>query len=212
MTESSLELQTAIVRYLPYLQEIRKRILFVVAVFLIGAVIGFIYFEPIIKTVLSFYNLKGLNIVFTSPFQFINLAVNSGVIVGIITVFPFFIFQLLSFLKPALREKEYQLLVSSIPVSIALFIMGFSFGSWIMKFVVDVFSHQSTQLQVQNIWDIESFLSNIFLTSLFLGLFFPVQAKFRFFSRVLNRLNQPCCLLLVVIQSCPFLLYQKSCK
>ncbi len=172
MIESSNEIQALIIRYSPYLQEIRKRILFVLAFFLIGASIGFIYFEPIIKLVMRFYDLDGLNLVFTSPFQFINLATSSAVVVGVMTVFPLLLYQTLSFLKPALKEKEYKLIISSIPLSFLLFIIGFAFGSWIMKFVVVVFSKQSKELQIQNLWDIEHFLTNIFTTSLLLGLFF----------------------------------------
>lgn len=172
MIETSPELQATIDRYMPYLQEIRRRLLLVFSVFLVGGVIGFVYFEPIVKAIMNFYDLEKLNIVFTSPFQFINLAINSGVVVGIITVFPFFIYQLLSFLRPALKKNEYRFLVLSIPPSIVLFLIGFLFGNWIMKFVVDVFAQQSSDLQIESLWDIESFLSKIFTTSVFLGLFF----------------------------------------
>lgn len=166
------ELQAVIARYLPYLVEIRKRLLFVFAVFFIGAAVGFMYFEQIIKAVMRFYDLKGLNIVFTSPFQFIDLSISSGMLVGMIIVFPILIYQVLSFLKPALKDKEYRMLLSSIPVSVLLFIIGFAFGSWMMKFVVSVFSQQSTHLQIQNLWDIENFLRKIFITAIFLGIFF----------------------------------------
>ena len=172
MKESSLELQAIITRYMPYLMEIRKRLLFIAALFLIGATVGFIYFEPIIKTVMKFYDLKGLNIVFTSPFQFLNLSIDAAVTIGIIVVFPVILYQLLSFLKPALKEKEYRLVISSVPTSLFLFLVGFGFGSWIMKFVVSVFSQQSSELHIQNLWDIQNFLENIFLTSLLMGILF----------------------------------------
>ncbi|MBI5126875.1 twin-arginine translocase subunit TatC [Candidatus Roizmanbacteria bacterium] len=172
MKKDTLPLQAAITQYMPYLIEIRKRLLFIVAFFLIGASVGFIFFEPIIKAVMKFYNLKGLNIVFTSPFQFINISINSAITIGIMTAFPLIIYQLISFLKPALREQEYKLLLSSIPASLFLFIAGFGFGSWMMKFVVSIFSRQSSSLNVQNLWDIENFLQNIFMTSLFMGILF----------------------------------------
>lgn len=172
MKDTSLELQAIITRYLPYLMEIRKRLFFILAVFLIGGAIGFIYFEPIIRTVMKFYSLKGLNIVFTSPFQFINLSINAAVTFGVLLAFPLIVYQVVSFLKPALKEKEYRLLLSSIPASFILFIVGFGFGSWIMKFVVSVFSQQSMTLNIQNLWDIENFLGNIFVTAIFMGILF----------------------------------------
>ncbi len=170
--DASAQLQANINKYMPYMLEIRKRILSIFAVFVIGASIGFAFFEPIIKIILTFYALEGLNIVFTSPFQFINLAINSAVVIGTITVFPFFIYQLLHFLKPALKDKEYRLLVAAIPPSIILFIIGFIFGNWIMKLMVILFSQQSSNFKIDNLWDIESFIKNIFTTSIFLGIFF----------------------------------------
>ena len=157
---------------MPYLLEIRKRLLFIIAIFLVAAVIGFIYFEPIIKTVIKFYNLKGLNIVFTSPFQYINLSISTAIAVGLFAAFPLIVFQVVSFLKPALRGNEYKLLLYSIPASIFLFICGFAFGSWIEKLLISVFSYQATSLNVQNLWDIENFIENIFMTSLLMGFLF----------------------------------------
>ncbi|KKQ25058.1 MAG: Sec-independent protein translocase, TatC subunit [Candidatus Roizmanbacteria bacterium GW2011_GWC2_37_13] len=172
MKKTSPTLQTAITQYMPYLIEIRKRLFFVLAVFFIAAAVGFIYFEPFIKLILKFYNLKSANIVFTSPFQFINLAVNSGITFGLIIAFPLIIYQLVSFLKPALKSKEYISIITAIPISFILFIIGFSFGGWIMKFVVNILSQQSSQLRVQNLWDIEIFIKNIFMTSLWLAVIF----------------------------------------
>jgi sec-independent protein translocase protein TatC len=172
MKQASLDIETAMARYMPYLMEIRKRLFFIFAVFFVAASIGFIYFQPLIKFVMRLYDLKGINIAFTSPFQFINLAIDSGISIGIIVIFPLLIYQVLSFLKPALKEKEYHLVLSLIPVSVVLFIIGFAFGSWMMKFVVSIFSQQSNQLHIQNLWDIEKFLSQIFLTALFLGILF----------------------------------------
>ena len=83
-----MTLQETINRYFPYLLEIRKRLLFVVSLFAVAAVIGFIYYEKITFTVLQFFSLKGVNVVFTSPFQFFSLAINSGIVAGLVVVFP----------------------------------------------------------------------------------------------------------------------------
>ncbi len=172
MKKDSLPISAAITQYMPYLIEIRKRLLFILVVFIIAASIGFIYFEPVIKIILKFYNVKGVSIVFTSPFQFLNLAVNAGITFGIVIAFPLIIYQLVSFLKPALKSKEYFSIISAVPISFILFIVGFSFGGWIMKFVVNILSQKSGQLQIQNLWDIEIFVSNIFMTSLWLAIVF----------------------------------------
>lgn len=166
------DLQTAVVRYTPYLSEIRKRLLFVFCVFFIAWIIGFIYYQPIVSYIMGLYNLKGINITFTSPFQYINLAINSGMIVGIIIVLPMVIFQILSFLKPALKPKEFNLVLKLLPLSILLFISGFIFGTWLMNFIISMYSQQASGLAIGNLWDVNKFFSQFFLTAALLGVLF----------------------------------------
>jgi len=46
---------------------------FVVAIFLLFGVVGFFYYEKIIVFIIKLIDLGEVNIVFTSPFQFLNL-------------------------------------------------------------------------------------------------------------------------------------------
>lgn len=172
MEKNSAQLQATIVQYMPYLIEIRKRLFFVVSVFIIATVVGFYNFEPIIQFILNFYRIKGIDIVFTSPFQYLSLAISAGVTIGLIASLPLIVFQLVSFLRPALKKHEYRSVVYAIPISIVLFGIGFSFGVWVMKFVIEVFSKQMAQFNMNSLWDIETFMANIFMTSLWLGIVF----------------------------------------
>lgn len=167
--ESSL--QDTINKYYPYLAEIRKRLMFVAAIFISATVLGFFYFEKVLKLALEFFKLEGA-VGFTSPFQFLELSVNSGVLVGVVVIFPFLLFQLLSFLKPALKKKEYRMVLSFIPISILLFIVGFAYGVYIMRYVVVVFKEKSVQLALGNFIDVSKFLSQMLSTSALLGLAF----------------------------------------
>lgn len=166
------DLQASINRFYPFLLEIRKRLLFLICLFFVFGITGFIYYERIITLVLSIFKLQGVNVVFTSPFQFINLAISCGLISGIIAIFPLIITQLFSFLKPALRLKEYRLIVSLLPVSIFLFVLGFSFGATMMKYMIGLFLAKSTNLNIGNLLDVSALLSTILLTSALMDLAF----------------------------------------
>jgi len=168
----SPEVQATINRYFPYLLEIRRRLLFLASLFFVAAGIGFVYYERIISLILKFLNLQGVNVVFTSPFQFFTLAVNSGMFIGLIAIFPLIIIQLVSFLRPALRPKEFRLIILALPLSIILLAVGFGYGVTVMKYVVAIFYQKSVELQIGNILDIELLLSKIILTSLLMGLAF----------------------------------------
>lgn len=172
MDKETSTVQENINKFLPLLMEVRRRVLFMVSIFLIFGIVGFIYYEKIITFVIKLIDLKGINIVFTSPFQFLNLAVSSSLLIGIIASLPILIYQLLQFLKPALKVKEYRSVVTLLPVSIVLFVFGFLFGFEMMKYVVSLFYSKSVELNIGNMLDISDLLSKILLTSSLMGLAF----------------------------------------
>lgn len=159
-------------KYLPYFIEMRRRFLFLVCLFLIATLIGFIYYEEIISGILNLFQFPGVNLVFTSPFQFIGLAINTSLLLGLSVIFPFLTYQLLAFLKPALHPKEFRTLVILLPVGILLFLVGFTYGVLIMRYSVEIFYAQSQKIGVGNFLDIGNFLSQTLTTSTFLGLSF----------------------------------------
>ena len=163
-------------KYLAYLIEIRKRLLFVVSLFLVSSIVGFIYYQKIIGLVLNFFSLEGVNIVFTNPFQFFSLALNSGLIVGVAITFPILIYQLLNFLRPALQSKEYTRILALLPLALLLFIGGFIYGVAMMKYVLQIFYQAATSLSIGNMLDVENFLSKVLLTGLLMGVgfLFPI--------------------------------------
>lgn len=171
LSESS-GLSTLVNKYSSIFSEIRKRILFTLAVFAVSTLVGFIFYEQIIKFLIDILSLKGINIVFTSPFQFINLSISCGLATGVVFVFPLLVYQILSFLRPALRVKEFKMLVGFLPFSVILFLTGFIFGFLIMKWQVQIFLTHSVSLGIGNILDISNLLSVVLLTSTLMGIGF----------------------------------------
>lgn len=163
---------TSLAKYSPFLKEARKRIVVTLIVFLLSTLLGFVFYENIIKFLIDFLSLRGINIVFTSPFQFINLAISCGIASGIVVSLPLLIFQILSFLKPALNFKEFHLVIKFLPFCLVLFLIGFTFGAYIMKWQIQIFLAHSVSLGIGNILDISNLLTVVLLTSVFLGIGF----------------------------------------
>jgi len=168
------DLQGIINKYSPFLMEVKKRIFFTASLFAIGLIGGFIFSDRIVKILIDVLNLHNVNIVFTSPFQFINLAIATGVAAGITLAFPLIISQVLSFLKPALRPKEYKMVVGFLPFTIFLFLAGFVAGIWMMKWQVELFLSRSVALGIGNVLDISRLLTIVVITSVLLGLAFQI--------------------------------------
>jgi sec-independent protein translocase protein TatC len=168
----SPETREAMVRYLPYLEEAQKRLLYTLGVFAVTALLAGLNYKKLIVFVLARFDLEGINMVLTSPFQVIELAINIGLFVGILVTLPLFVFNLLTFLKPALEKKEYQTVAGMVPIGFILFLAGFFFGVWVMNFVVAVFTKTSLEFSIGNIWDIGAFFSQMIFTGLTMGLMF----------------------------------------
>lgn len=178
------DLNLLINKYSPFFVEIRKRIIFTLCVSVVAMILGFVFYERIIKFLIDILSLRGINIVFTSPFQFINLAISCGVATGVVFVFPLLVYQILSFLRPALRAQEFKIIVKSLPFSIVLFLMGFSFGILVMKWQIQLFLTKSISLGIGNILDISRLISTVLLVCVLMGLAFQFPVIIFLLTRI----------------------------
>lgn len=171
-------------KFSPFLREIRRRVYFTLAIFAVSTVLGFVYYEKIIRVLINTLSLQGINIVFTSPFQFINLSISCGVVTGLIITLPIIILQILYFLKPALNRKEFNTILQFVPFSVFLFLVGFFFGALIMKWQIEIFLNRSVSLGIGNILDISGLLTTVFLTSAFMGIGFQFPIVLLLLTRI----------------------------
>jgi len=110
----------------------------------------------------------------TSPAQLVDLSIYTGLMVGIICLAPFLLYQFISFFKSAFTKKEYKLIKKIIPISLGLFLFGLVFGAWITQFVIVIFSNFSASFNVSNIWDIQKFFSQVIVTAILMGFVFEM--------------------------------------
>jgi len=167
-------LDAAITKYTPYLQELQSKLFAVFCVFLGGGVIGFIYYQKILSFIMHLFRMENINLVLTSPYQFIDLAVNTGLLIGIILALPLLGFFLLTFVKPALAPREYRLILRLYPLAILLFVIGFFFGGWIIQLIINLYAQTTLEFSVNNLWDVSHFFSQILATGISLALIFEL--------------------------------------
>lgn len=167
-------LDQVIAKYTPYLQEIQSKLFAVFCVFLGGGVIGFIYYQKILSFIMHLFRMENINLVLTSPYQFIDLAVNTGLLIGLILALPLLGFFFLTFVKPALAVREYRLILRLYPLAILLFIIGFFFGGWIIQLIINLYAQTTLEFSVNNLWDVSHFFSQILATGISLALIFEL--------------------------------------
>lgn len=159
-------------KFIPYLEDIRKRLYFTSIVFIICFAIGFLSTSTIIRFILSFFEIKDVVIATTSPFQFADLSIDIGLFCAFLISLPILIYNIFAFLKPALSKKEKKLFFSFIPLSVFLFVSGFIYGFLIMYYALIVLAQININIGIQNIWDVGMFLTQIMMTAALLGALF----------------------------------------
>ena len=174
VTASESVVDDAVKKFLPYLQEIQKKLLTLAIVVAVSGLLGFFFYQKILTAILGIFNLKGITMVLSSPYQLMDLSINTGIATGLIVAFPLVIFYILRFLKPALATKEYHLLLKLVPIAMLLFAFGFAFGVWVMQFVITMYSQSAVDFNVTNIWDISHFFSQTIIMGLCLGFMFEL--------------------------------------
>lgn len=167
-------LDEAIIKYTPYLQELQKKLFIVFCVFIGGIVLGFIFYQQILSFIMKLFRMDGINLVLTSPYQFIDLAVNTGLLVGLVLALPLLGYYFLTFVRPALAPREYRLIVRLYPMAVILFIVGFAFGTWIIQFIIDLYMQTTLDFSVNNMWDVSNFFNQILMTGISLALIFEL--------------------------------------
>lgn len=160
--------------YQPYIEELRKKIISIIGVFIASAIIGLVFSNKIILIFLRLFNFSGVNVVMTNPAQLIDLSVNTGLICGIIVTTPFLLSQIIAFIRSAFTKKENLFINKILPISLVLFIIGIIFGAWVTQFVITIYAQFSKGFNINNIWDIQTFFSQVIVTAICMGIVFEM--------------------------------------
>jgi sec-independent protein translocase protein TatC len=170
--------------YYEYFENLRKRVYSIAIVFAAFFILGFFQAGHIVSAIISIFRLDDASVVTTSPFQFLDLAMNVGLYTGFIASLPLLIYHAYDFLKDGLNKKEKRLFFVLLPVGLILFILGFSYSMTILYFYLNSISAINLSFGIKNVWDISGFFSQIILASVFIGIVFQFPIILTFLIRV----------------------------
>lgn len=170
--ESLGDFKKAIKKFLPFLEDLRGRLYRGVLLFVVVFAAGFLSARIILKKALELIHIDKVTIAASSPFQFIEVSMNIGYFLAIIVSVPYILYSFYRFIVPALNRREKIHLIKSVPLSIVLFITGFSYGLFILYYALGILAAINVSLGISNFWNISQFLSEMLTTSALLGLIF----------------------------------------
>ena len=118
--------------FLDHLEELRWRLLKSLVAILLGTIIGWVIVQRIdiigLLTQPIATHLPGGRLNYTSPTDPFFITLKFAFIVGVVLSSPVVVFQLWTFLAPALYEREKRMVVPSLAVGVILFLGGAAAG------------------------------------------------------------------------------------
>ncbi len=110
---------------------------------------------------------------------------SGSLIAGAIVAFPFVIYQLWTFVKPALKQKEIQSVRGMTFIITGLFFMGVLFGYFLIApFSIAFFANFKLSPQIENYFNIDSYISILTMLTLATGLVFQFPVLCYFLAKV----------------------------
>lgn len=194
---------------LDHIEELRWRLIRAAVIILIFTVVAFIFMPYIFHTIIlahaypDFWTYRmlckidssmcvdSLNFTLLSremSGQF-TIHLKSAFIVGFISGFPFIVWEVWKYIKPALRKNEINVSFKVISVVPFLFIIGILFGYFVLApLSVNFLANYNIDASIQNQFDITSYVSTVTIMVLVCGLIFqlPVLVYFLAMAGILT--------------------------
>jgi sec-independent protein translocase protein TatC len=158
--------------YGPHLEELRSMFLRTFLIFGIFFVAGFFGSGPVARRIVSALSTDDVVIASSSPFQFLNLAINIGLASGTVTAFGFLATALYRFLARGLNARERRIARAYVLSCVILFVSGSALAAGVLWYAMQALAEWNRSIQIANIWDISTLLSQVIVTSILLGIIF----------------------------------------
>ncbi|MCY9657485.1 twin-arginine translocase subunit TatC [Paenibacillus chondroitinus] len=172
-----------------HLGELRKRIMWILLVLVIGMVAGLISARPIIRFLKNIPPADSISWNVFSPWDALRLYMNFGLAVGILIALPVTLYHIWAFVKPGLRETEQKASIIYIPYAFLLFLAGLSFGYWVVFPMAFYFTSSiSKSLDITEMYGAAQYFTFMFNILLPLAIVFemPIVVMFLTKIRLLN--------------------------
>ncbi len=175
-----------------HLTELRKRIIYVLIVFVAGLVVGLFIAKPIYNYLIHADLAEGFVLHAFSFWDGIGMYMKISMAVSLVVTVPFIVYQLWAFISPGLRQAERSAALRYVPYVFILFLLGMAFAYYIVFPMALSFTISITRsMGLEETYGIAQYFSFMFSLVLPLALLFelPLLVMFLTKLRILNPLR-----------------------
>lgn len=166
---------------LEHLDELRKRMIYTLIAFMISFVSSFIFVEDLYRWFVRNLNNK-LVILGPSDILWVYMVI-AGIFAITITI-PVAAYQTWKFLAPGLTLEEQKLTLAFIPGVFLLFVIGISFGYFVLFPIVFTFLTTLSEMQFETMYTADNYFRFVINLTLPFGLLFEMPLVVMFLTRL----------------------------
>ncbi|HHY26187.1 MAG TPA: twin-arginine translocase subunit TatC [Desulfitobacterium dehalogenans] len=111
-----------------HISALRKVFLFAAYGIILGTVVGWIYSDQVYAFLANPVIQLGIELITTTPMEPIMVKLKVSIVVGVVIALPIIIWQIWSFILPALKQNEKKYLYMIVPSSVILMLAGIAFA------------------------------------------------------------------------------------
>jgi sec-independent protein translocase protein TatC len=120
-------------------------------------------------------NKININLINTEMAGQFTLQINSSLLIGITLGFPYLLWEIWRFIKPALHEKERKAASGFVIYATFLFVLGIMFGYFVITpESINFLSGYTVSSKIQNLFSIDSYISSVATLTLASGIVFQL--------------------------------------
>ncbi|WP_400164365.1 twin-arginine translocase subunit TatC [Brevibacillus sp. TJ4] len=172
-----------------HLTELRKRVIWVLVVFVVALIGGFYFAGPLIEYLKQEPMAEGVPIISLHPSDALRVYMQVAVLIAITVVLPVALYHLWRFVSPGLRENERRGTLYFIPFAFFLFVIGIVFGYYVVFPMLMLFMTNLTgSIGAEPNYGIGEYFGFLFNTVIPFGVLFqlPIVVMFLTRLRILN--------------------------
>ena len=155
-----------------HLEELRKRVMIIALVLVLGAIISYYYIDIIVHIINK--PAKGLEFIYLSPPELFLAYIKISLVVGAVIGSPIILYQVWHFIKPGLKEKERKYLLFAMFMGIVFFLLGIVFAYFvIIPLTIEFFVKMSAD-QIEPLFSFTNYITFISSLLVSFGLVFEL--------------------------------------
>lgn len=172
--------------WLEHIGELRRRLLYVLAVFVAGLVLGLLAADPVYDYLMSVEPASRLTDLHAfSLWDGIGMYMKIAFVVALLITFPFAFYQLWAFVSPGLRPRERRAALAYVPLAFAMLAAGFAFSYFVVfPLAFDFTTSVSRQLGLVETYGIVQYFSFMFNIIVPISLLFELPIVVMFLTRI----------------------------